>query len=513
MKKNIIPALLLSGLTFFACSCKEEIVPDFTFSPEQPKAGQSITFTNTTNRGDSWDWNFGNGSTATSKSPSYAFSKPGSYNVTLRVNGNGRYTKTQIVQVYDTIPTIERDTIVYYNQAVTYSVAVYNPNSETVSYKWKFSENATSDSIDANGNAVSSTVVVKFRERNVQETVTLELTVGTTVYPLSNSVYVNDVVYPSLIYAGRDGKLYRQRLIETGVESPIDLNVPVGERPFNLIVNSNELFIFNAGKENQTNGDGFIKVYNLDTKTSATVIDNSNASSESGFYNGFVSGNTVYWTDYSDYLFKIPKNERNKQFDLSYKVAGYADLGYALSAEQISGGVALYNGTYFWAKGGTVNKGIYRFKENNISETQSGQVLDDVAIRSFVIDGSNQRIYYSVTAPAGKVGLWTSRIDGTGQKLIDNSPVGDAQLYISGLAIDYVNNRLYWGYTSPEHEGAAAPGSISWTAYYEANPTHRTGIKYCTLFSSYTQTAEINYIVKDIPTYGIACDNTKRLGE
>ncbi len=56
----------------------------FVFSPTTPAPGQSVQFADTTSGNPtSWRWNFGDGMTSTTKNPSHAFNKEGTYNVTL----------------------------------------------------------------------------------------------------------------------------------------------------------------------------------------------------------------------------------------------------------------------------------------------------------------------------------------------------------------------------------------------------------------------------------------------
>src|SRR5512140_680862 len=58
----------------------------FTFSPASPVQGRAILFTDTSLGGPtSWLWDFGDGTTSTSRNPSHAYPNMGTYNVTLKV--------------------------------------------------------------------------------------------------------------------------------------------------------------------------------------------------------------------------------------------------------------------------------------------------------------------------------------------------------------------------------------------------------------------------------------------
>ena len=55
MKKTIIASFIIAMIVV---GCKKVEV-DFTYAPTAPRAGQSITFSNTSSGGESWLWNFG----------------------------------------------------------------------------------------------------------------------------------------------------------------------------------------------------------------------------------------------------------------------------------------------------------------------------------------------------------------------------------------------------------------------------------------------------------------------
>ena len=93
--------VLMVCLTMIAC--KQNDV-NFTFSPEAPRAGQSVKFNNLSSSGEEWEWNFGDGITTTIKSPSHTYKQPGTYRVVLKVDGKNSWTAVKEVVVYDTVP-------------------------------------------------------------------------------------------------------------------------------------------------------------------------------------------------------------------------------------------------------------------------------------------------------------------------------------------------------------------------------------------------------------------------
>ena len=119
-------------------ACKQNDV-NFSFSPEAPRAGQSVKFTNLSSSGEEWEWNFGDGITSTIKSPSHTYKQPGSYQVILKVDGKNAWTATKEVVVYDTIPTfVANDSIFYIYENYTFTANLYNPYKYPVTYEWYF---------------------------------------------------------------------------------------------------------------------------------------------------------------------------------------------------------------------------------------------------------------------------------------------------------------------------------------------------------------------------------------
>ena len=513
MKKTIVSIVLFSTLILFIQSCTH-IEVDFSYSPEQPRAGESVSFTNTSTDGDDWEWNFGDGSTSTSKSTSHVYKRAGTYTVRLRLDGKDRYTIARQVVVADTVPTINRNIeSVNYYEPVVYSVLIYNPNKLDVSYKWSFSENAQSDSITS-GEAVSPTVEVLFTKRKTQEIVELEVTVGENTFNISDTVFVNDVALLSLLYAEKDSNIFRQRILKNGVEAPIDLGVPSGKHPFTMAAHNDNLYIFDAGTEivysdswvGNTDGDGNIRVVNMQTNEAVEIINNFGASSQYGFFNGYVDENYVYWTDYSDFVYKIPATAKGSVFtnddaksSSSYYLADVGALGYNLSQGNASGGFCIYDGLYFWAKRGEKDKGIFKFGAADIgitgSEPSAGKILTNYAIRAIATDKINRQIYFSVTAPEENIGLWVAGINGNPARRIENPPMKSAEMYINNIVVDNESGKVYWTYISPE------------------NGENPSGIKQSELVKSNSaQPNPVEYFLR-VEACAIALDNVKRFAE
>ena len=93
--------VLLLTLCCALIACKKVTI-DFTYSPTEPRAGESVTFANQSSSGEEWEWTFGDGSTSTLRSPSHTFRNPGTYLVMLKVDNKKSKMASKQITVYDT---------------------------------------------------------------------------------------------------------------------------------------------------------------------------------------------------------------------------------------------------------------------------------------------------------------------------------------------------------------------------------------------------------------------------
>lgn len=128
--------LILLTLCCAAVACKKNDV-SFSYSPQNPRAGQVVTFSNLSSTGEEWEWTFGDGGTSTLKSPSHTFKQPGEYDVILKVDKKNRWTAYKKIVVTDTVPTfVCSDTAFYIFRDYTFTANLYNPYNYTVNYTW-----------------------------------------------------------------------------------------------------------------------------------------------------------------------------------------------------------------------------------------------------------------------------------------------------------------------------------------------------------------------------------------
>lgn len=72
-------------------------VADFSATPTSIAASELVQFTDLSTGATSWEWDFGDGGTSSVQNPDYSYEMPGTYTVTLSINGGGgAKTKTRV---------------------------------------------------------------------------------------------------------------------------------------------------------------------------------------------------------------------------------------------------------------------------------------------------------------------------------------------------------------------------------------------------------------------------------
>lgn len=452
---------IIASIVLLTLGCNPSINPSFTYTPEEPRAGQTISFTNTTNEGEYWNWNFGDGTNSTYKNPSKVYKKPGTYTVSLCVDSNSNYTTQQSIIVYDTIPYIDIDVdSVFYYQTFTVNALVYNPYKKKVSYKWSFSDHAISEAIKQ-GESNDSHVELFFNHYNTEETLRLEVTIGDSIYHVERTVYVHDFKSSSLLMTDATGLLWKQRLYENGTEEPTQIAtyLPqvhlIGIYGGQLYLAESDIQLTNPSAwEDNLSGTCRLMVHDLNNQQNQTILT-IEEHPQHHLFRAHIRNGQIYWSDYDDYLYKTPTSTRNATFTWNeanpttnaYYLVCAERLGYyghTLAKGQATGGISLYADTYFWAKYNEGN-GIYRFTSEDIltnapttttPQPESGHILAQYPIKHFSIDAIHRKIYY-LTPSASNNELWVCNIDGRNTVRIAEH-CGDA------LFIDNASNRLYY---------------------------------------------------------------------
>ncbi len=133
-------------------------VASFTFSPESPEYGKTVTFdasgsSDTDGTIVNYVWDFGDGNTGTGMTATHSYASVGTYGVTLTVADNDDLTATAIKEVIvispgqeDVTPPVAsagNDMNVKSGSKVTFSAAGSSDNVGVVSYAWDFGDNTT----------------------------------------------------------------------------------------------------------------------------------------------------------------------------------------------------------------------------------------------------------------------------------------------------------------------------------------------------------------------------------
>jgi PKD repeat protein len=142
----------LGELTVTPASTQTAPVASFSYSPVEPAAGASVTFTDTSSGGPtSWTWNFGDGATSNEQSPSHVFASSGDYEVSLAAsNAFGSDSASATVTVRPASGcSIDCSADAPQTASLNETVA-FTADGEAVScsgditYQWSFGDGATS---------------------------------------------------------------------------------------------------------------------------------------------------------------------------------------------------------------------------------------------------------------------------------------------------------------------------------------------------------------------------------
>ncbi len=393
--------VLMGGLL----SCQSDKTVDFSYLPKSPRAGEKISFSNLTDEGEEWNWDFGDGGTSTSQSPTKIYKEAGTYTVTLKVDDKKYRTRIHEITVLDTVPTLtcSVDTIPYF-ETVTLSVDFYNPKGEEVKYAWTLPENAV---VDTNY-LTSKSVPAYFTTKNTEITVSLALTIGEKTQTLQGTYFVCDNPAPALLYATKTGELMRQRFYTNGNETPVTLQL--GQSFANitsLIVEGNNLFIL---------GEGIHETNLLNNKT---ITLNTDARP----LGGYLSKPYLYWhtSDMIHYL-QTTTTTLDRTLATTAQLTGFPHT-------QIQA-VATYSTLYLVAG----EKGIYRFTDSDINSGKAPAteaILQDKNISHLVVDEIARKLYF-----VANHALYVSNIDGSNTNQLAEG--------VSAITIHNASNRLYF---------------------------------------------------------------------
>lgn len=83
--KNLISAFCITLSVLGIWGCTKQPTASIAASKTSVSSGESISFTNTSKDGESYKWNFGDGTNSTEASPTKSYASPGNYQVEMTV--------------------------------------------------------------------------------------------------------------------------------------------------------------------------------------------------------------------------------------------------------------------------------------------------------------------------------------------------------------------------------------------------------------------------------------------
>lgn len=533
--KQLVMSLMAGGIFFLvACKDDENPIPDFNvgfkIEPEEPVAGQEVTFTNSSTGGSTFTWEFGDGATSEEKNPKHVFVEAGDYTVMLQVDGFEELTFEKVVTVSEPAPEVTYEpSPIEVGVDVTFTATIYNPDEEEVVYNWDFPAEASGEGVDDEGKITGEAVTVRFATPASAAEVIITAVIGSNQSSTTVTVEVKDQLAKTLYFAEKGGNIWTKQIYASGEAELTDFGVSAGAHALTLKFNNDKLFVFDAGQyitftaEAETSVGQIFSIGHDGSDYVTHVTFGTNAYDDAFF--GDVVGDNIYFTDRRNDVTKIPVSTTNAEWgeaggdanpesfpamvansQLGYYSAWRTDGGPTYGWGAVNGKFTVRDGVYWWAKNSN-HRGIWRFSDDDIGVTDqvpaAGEILTDYGVRTFAIDEVNQKLYFCSNAGTA-TGFFVADLDGSNVTLIDDAPAdseggGTEATYITGIAIDNESGHVFWGYRGP---ASTEENPID----YESNPLYRSGVKMYKLDGS----GEVEYFVEDMEVYGLTIDPSKR---
>ena len=208
------------GCVLIACD-KQTI--NFSYAPVQPKAGESIQFTNLSTSGEEWEWTFGDASTSTGKNPTKIYKQAGTYTVTLKVDDKANKTVSKSIIIYDTIPnftcSVEDAATkgIPIFEDVTFKAMVYNPYNYSVEIAWSIE--GTDGYQILSPTQTDSELKMYFSKAVDKVAVRMKVTLNGEVRETENDFKIHDVKTNSVMMMTKDSACWYQRVFGNRAEA------------------------------------------------------------------------------------------------------------------------------------------------------------------------------------------------------------------------------------------------------------------------------------------------------
>ena len=194
--------------------CSDTVTQDIEIVPPQPTAGftgggdgcapLTVSFTNTSLGGLTYQWNFGDGGTSSADNPVYTYNVPGTYTVTLTAFGLGGAVNTvSLVNIVVVHPQASAFFVLQPDEVLVPSqpVFTYNLSANASSYWWDFGDGSTSteeNPVHYYASAgVYDVMLIANNEWNCPDTFLLE--------QATTAIVAGDIAFPNAFTPGNNG--------------------------------------------------------------------------------------------------------------------------------------------------------------------------------------------------------------------------------------------------------------------------------------------------------------------
>lgn len=358
--------------------CKKHTV-DFSYSPAEPKAGETVSFTNLSSDGEKWAWTFGDGATSTSRTPTKVYRRPGQYTITLMMDSSKHRIASKEIIIYDTIPTFSSSSdSIYSHKAVTFSAVAYNPFNRSVTYNWKIPSSA---SLIEGSTLDGSSLTAFFNQGNVEETVSLTISVGSVVTEINNKYYIYSTPTQSILYFdGND--IYSQKIYEYGTEEPkvISYLHQYVSSVVDLFVYENECYLLSPNA-----------LYVWDMENNEVELVSKKSEEGSKMSACFLNKGSIYMSDEAGAIYSVDSSDREVVID---KDDIFVDKNKIsdFPTSKITG-MGICGNIWFVASA----NGVYRFSDTEIdsgTESSIQSILSEYSIDKMQVDPIAKKIYF-----------------------------------------------------------------------------------------------------------------------
>ena len=550
LNKFIIASAAVMSLTMVGCSDDEPTYDqfdskdvDFTYNVEGDDytldyyVVSHIQFNNTSSKSGNVHWDFGDGETSTEQNPVHKFDKAGVYRVTLTVDGAG--SQTYPILIYDIVPVLSiaeqsTEVVEFNNTTLSFNIELPNPENLRVRYEWTFPEGTT----DADGNALTTFTGYSDSEGNIEYPGDVKFSnIGSQRVEIASwfdvdgenrrleDTYLNVQVgtqepAATLYYAQRGGNIKALKLVDPNTLPkgtkifPYDMGVSAGQTVMNLCyadvpgtdaegnaVTEGWIYIIDAGKQyyyiNDTDGvmgDGLISAMRTDGSGVNTVVTNVGGPAFSDPFQGFVSGDYLYYSDRNTGFSRTELTTRGavqgtttsgstilrNDYFVENTLIPYYGRGIAYGAIH----TAMYKdkkNVWWWTKNYS-GVGIYRFKDSDIYKTQKEAeavpspytiVLSGAKLRAMTLDETRGALYvwrldgntpgfhhYNIPGDKEDCGAAVATV------AMDADPVNstaDEGLYTTQLAVDNETGYVYFCFRPTATDNSKVAAGV---AYY-----------------------------------------------